>query len=81
MWCLMSPAASGRVDQVYPGVMKNPASLNKQLKLFWIGVGKDDALTGPGDRAFDADAPRNTASRTHSWRQKAVTSGRSGAMT
>ena len=36
--------------------MKNPASLNKQFKLFWIGVGKDDTLTGPGDRAFDADA-------------------------
>ena len=49
---LMSPAASGRVDQFYPDVMKNPASLNKQLKLFWIGVGKDDTLTGPGDRAF-----------------------------
>jgi len=26
---------------------KNPASLNKQFKLFWIGVGKDDTLTGP----------------------------------
>jgi enterochelin esterase-like enzyme len=49
---LMSPAASGRVDQFYPDVMKNPASLNKQLKLFWIGVGKDDTLTGPGDRDF-----------------------------
>ena len=49
---LMSPAANGRVDQFYPDVMKNPGPLNKQLKLFWVGVGKDDALTGPGDRAF-----------------------------
>jgi enterochelin esterase-like enzyme len=49
---LMSPAANGRVDQVYPDVMKNPAPLNKELKLFWIGVGKDDTLTGPGDHAF-----------------------------
>jgi enterochelin esterase family protein len=49
---LMSPAASGRVDQFYPDVMKNPAALNKQLRLFWIGVGKDDTLTGPGDHAF-----------------------------
>ena len=40
------------MDQFYPDVMKNPAPLNKQLKLFWVGVGKDDALTGPGDRAF-----------------------------
>ena len=49
---LMSPAASGRVDQFYPGRFTNPASLNKQFKLFWIGVGKDDTLTGPGDHAF-----------------------------
>jgi len=49
---LMSPAASGRVDQIYADLLKNPASINKQLKLFWIGVGKDDTLTGPGDRAF-----------------------------
>ena len=32
--------------------MKDPAVLNKQFKLFWIGVGKDDTLTGPGDHAF-----------------------------
>lgn len=49
---LMSPAASGRVDQFYSERFKNPASLNKQFKLFWIGVGKDDTLTGPGDHAF-----------------------------
>jgi enterochelin esterase-like enzyme len=49
---LMSPAVTGRVDQYYSGVMKNPDSVNKQFKLFWVGVGKDDTLTGPGDRAF-----------------------------
>jgi enterochelin esterase-like enzyme len=49
---LMSPAASGRVGEFYPNVVKNPATLNKQLKLLWIGVGKDDGLTGPGDHAF-----------------------------
>jgi enterochelin esterase family protein len=48
----MSPAASGRVDQYYAGVLKNPDALNMQFKLFWVGVGKDDMLTGPGDRAF-----------------------------
>lgn len=56
---LMSPAASGRVDQYYPEMVKNAALLNKQLKLFWVGVGKDDTLTGPGDRAF------SQALRTH----------------
>jgi enterochelin esterase family protein len=49
---LMSPAASARVADIYPQRMKNPEVLNKQFKLFWIGVGKDDTLTGPGDRAF-----------------------------
>ena len=49
---LMSPAAGGRVDQYYPGVVKNPTKLNQQFRLFWIGVGKDDMLTGPGDHAF-----------------------------
>ena len=49
---LMSPAASGRVAEFYPAVAKNPDVYNKQFKLFWIGVGKDDGLTGPGDQAF-----------------------------
>lgn len=49
---LMSPAASGRVSQFYPDLLKNPDKVNKQFKLFWIGVGKDDSLTGPGDHAF-----------------------------
>jgi enterochelin esterase family protein len=49
---LMSPAVTGRVDQYYSAVMKNPETVNKQFKLFWVGVGKDDALTGPGDHAF-----------------------------
>jgi enterochelin esterase-like enzyme len=49
---LMSPAANARVESIYAGVMKNPAAVNKQFKLFWVGVGKDDGLTGPGDRAF-----------------------------
>lgn len=51
---LMSPAASGRVGQYYDAVLKHPETVNKQFKLFWIGVGKDDTLTGPGDRDFDA---------------------------
>ena len=27
--------------------------MNKQLKMFWMAVGKDDTLTGPGDRTLD----------------------------
>jgi enterochelin esterase-like enzyme len=49
---LMSPAANGNVAKIYPKFLENAAAVNKQFKVFWIGVGKDDALTGPGDRAF-----------------------------
>ncbi len=30
------------------------AAVNKAFKLLWVGVGKDDTLTGPGDIAFEA---------------------------
>ena len=49
---LMSPAANARIETIYPQHMQKPDVLNKQFKLFWIGVGKDDTLTGPGDRAL-----------------------------
>lgn len=49
---LMSPAAGGGVAKMYPRVADQPDILNKQFKLFWVGVGKDDTLTGPGDKAF-----------------------------
>ena len=49
---LMSPAASGRVAEFYPAVAQSPDTYNRQFKVLWIGVGKDDGLTGPGDHAF-----------------------------
>ena len=61
---LMSPAASGRVDQYYADVMKNPEKINKQFRLFWVGVGKDDTLTGPGDRAFVEALKKNGVKHT-----------------
>lgn len=61
---LMSPAASGRVDQYYAAVMKDPEKINKQFKLFWVGVGKDDTLTGPGDRAFVEALKKNGVKHT-----------------
>jgi len=61
---LMSPAVTGRVDQYYAGVMKNPETINKQFKLFWVGVGKDDTLTGPGDHAFVEALKKNSVKHT-----------------
>jgi enterochelin esterase-like enzyme len=47
---MMSPAAPRTPEQLYPAAFKDPSTLNKQFKLFWMAVGKDDTLTGPGDR-------------------------------
>jgi enterochelin esterase-like enzyme len=47
---MMSPAAPRSPEQQYPAAFKDPSALNKQFKLFWMAVGKDDTLTGPGDR-------------------------------
>src|SRR5688572_19020411 len=49
---LMSPAAGGGADALYPAVFKSAAKTNAQFKLLWLGVGKDDGLTGPGDKVF-----------------------------
>ena len=49
---MMSPAAGGGIATMYPKIAEKPDTLNKQFKLFWVGVGKDDGLTGPGDKAF-----------------------------
>ncbi len=50
---LMSPAAGGNFATQYPNAVKDPAAINKQWKLLWMAVGKDDTLTGPGDKVFD----------------------------
>lgn len=51
---LMSPAANGNLETQYPNIVKDPAAINKQFKVLWMGIGKDDTLTGAGTKAFDA---------------------------
>jgi enterochelin esterase-like enzyme len=51
---MMSPAAGPQAEQQYASVFKDPSFVNKQFKLFWVGVGKDDTLVGPGVHGFDA---------------------------
>lgn len=48
----MSPAANGINATSYPAIFKDPSAINKQFKLFWMAVGENDTLTGPGDRAL-----------------------------
>jgi len=50
---VMSGAVTGKADQIYSRFLSNPEQANKQFKLFWIGVGRNDMLTGPGDRQFE----------------------------
>jgi enterochelin esterase family protein len=59
------------VDEVYARAFANPASLNRQFKLLWLGVGRDDTLTGPGDRALDQTLTRRGVTHTF-----ALTEGR-----
>jgi enterochelin esterase-like enzyme len=46
-------AGANNADTTYPDFFKDPAATNKQLKLLWMGVGKDDTLVGPGAKALD----------------------------
>ena len=64
---IMSPAANARADQIYAKFLGNAAEVNKRFKLFWMGVGKDDTLTGPGDKDFDQVLTRRGI--THTFKQ------------
>ena len=46
-------AGSQNAEQAYPGFFKDPAAINKQLKLLWVSAGKDDTA-GPAAKALDA---------------------------
>ena len=45
----MSAAANGITEARYPALFKDPSAINKQFKVLWIGIGKDDTLTGPSN--------------------------------
>ena len=50
---IMSGAVNAKAEQIYPKLLGDAPGFNARFKLFWVGVGKDDTLTGPGDREFD----------------------------
>ena len=49
----MSAAVNGKADQIYAKLLGNASEVNRRFRMFWVGVGKDDTLTGPGDRGFE----------------------------
>jgi len=53
-WLVIMSAGSNNSDTNYPAFFKDAAATNKQIKLLWMGVGKDDALVGPSAKALDA---------------------------
>lgn len=61
---LMSPAVSAASEQQYASVFKDPSAVNKQFKLLWMSVGKDDTLVGAGDKAFEDAMTRNNIKHT-----------------
>lgn len=67
---LMSPAANN-AEQTYANFLKDPSVPNKQFKLLWLGVGKDDNLVGPADKTLDAAL--TTRGITHTFK---ITDGR-----
>ena len=53
-YIVVMSAGAQNADQTYPDFVNNAAATNKQIKLLWIGVGKDDALVGTSAKALDA---------------------------
>ncbi len=47
-------AGANNAETAYPAFFKDAAATNKQLKLLWMGIGKDDTLTGASAKALDA---------------------------
>jgi enterochelin esterase-like enzyme len=51
-WLVIMSAGAQNAETTYPDFFK-PDVANKKLKLLWMGIGKDDALTGSGGKALD----------------------------
>ncbi len=50
---IIMSAGANNAETTYPDFFADPAKTNKQIKLLWMGIGKDDRLTGAGAKALD----------------------------
>jgi enterochelin esterase family protein len=64
-------AGAQNAPQSYPAFFADAAETNRKMKLLWVGIGRDDTLTGASARALH-DA-LTTAGINHTWR---LTEGR-----
>jgi enterochelin esterase family protein len=62
---IVMSAGAQNADQNYPEFFKSAEATNKQLKLLWVGVGKDDALVGAGSKALDETLTKNNIKHTY----------------
>lgn len=53
-YIIVMSAGAANADQTYAEFFKDPAATNRQIKLLWLGIGKDDNLVGPQAKALDA---------------------------
>jgi len=60
---VMSAGAGQNPEQTYADFFKNAATVNKQLKLLWISVGKDDFALA-GSKALDEALTKNNIKHT-----------------
>ncbi len=73
---VMSAGAGQNPEQTYADFFKNADTVNKQLKLLWLGVGKDDFALN-GSKALDEALTKNNIKHTFVSPRDA-TSGSSG---
>lgn len=45
-YIVIMSSAGQDADQAYPEFFSDPEAINRQIKLLWVGVGRDDALVG-----------------------------------
>jgi enterochelin esterase-like enzyme len=60
---VMSAGAGQNPEETYADFFKNADLVNKQLKLLWVGVGKDDFALN-GSKALDAALTKNSIKHT-----------------
>jgi enterochelin esterase family protein len=62
---IVMSAGAQNADQNYPEFFKSAEATNKQMKLLWVGVGKDDALVMAGSKALTEALTKHNIKHTY----------------
>jgi enterochelin esterase family protein len=63
-YLVIMSAGAQNAETTYPEFFK-PDVANKKLKLLWMGIGKDDNLTGAGAKALDEALTKASIKHTY----------------